>query len=445
MFIRNASLGLLTFLLAAWQASSQTAKRDCPGAGTVVLKVAVDNSYSSAAVVYQLSDPRNFSTAQIEVWDRPTLLFRTQVPVRATGQIVWTPKEEPADTPLALWIRVDDPKLKSDGSDFRAMVGTTGPDEGGAVPELFSQSVVLEEGTESPTVTLAGKNLGEHNTHIRVLEEESPRVWIVREYLPAVLADLEHISVQIPSLYLLKPTVLMLEAVRPGDESGYQVGTQAGGGFSYAKVHVMSKDRPILSSIEPSRVFAGNQTGAAVRILGNGFTNESQVLVSEGGGIEGSYPLKPVFISPHELQIRDDQVGRSTPDADFQLWVQNGDGRHVSDPKTLTLLPTSDFPLAGAKRPSITSVSPYPVPLVDQRSTTGILLKIYGENFRNGDVVIAENGESHSNGKLRTEFLSSQQLNAWLPREMWRSHRLSFKLVTQTSAGTCASEAWPDW
>ena len=218
------------------------------------LKVAFDDSYSFATVAYQLSDLKNFSTAQIEVWDRPTLLFRTQVPVRAKGQIVWTPKEEPADTPLALWIRVDDPKLKSDGSDFTAMVGTTGPDEGGSVPELFRQSVVLEEGTESPTVTLAGKNLGEHNTHIRVLEEESPQVWIVREYLPAVLADLEHSRVQVPSLYLLKPTVLMLEAVRPGDESCYRVGMQGGGGFRYA-----------------SRVSAGNQTGAAVRILGNGF------------------------------------------------------------------------------------------------------------------------------------------------------------------------------
>jgi hypothetical protein len=137
--------------------------------------------------------------------------------------------------------------------------------------------------------------------------------------------------------------------------------------------------------------------------------------------------------------------GSSTLDADFQLWVRNGDDQHVSDPQTLTLLPSPEFPLTGAKRPSITSVSPYPVPLMDQRCSTGIFLNVYGENFKYGDTVIAENGETLGNGQLRTEFISPQQLNVWLPREMWRSHRLSFKLVTQTSSGTCAVEAWQDW
>jgi hypothetical protein len=443
MFSRSLTLGFLAILLVAWQASSQTTKRDCGDAGTMALSVAFDDSYSSATLAYQLSDPKKFSTVQIEVWDRPKLLFQAQAPLRPKGQIVWTPKQEPADTPLALWIRVDDPELKSSGFDPTAMVGTTGPDEGGSVPELFRQSVVFEEGTESPTVTVAGKNLGEHNTHIMLLEEESPQVWIVREYLPAVLADLEHVSVQIPSGYILKPTVLRLEALRPGDESGYEVGTQAGGNFNYVVVHVTSKDRPILTSVEPSSISAGNQTGGAVRILGNGFTNESQVLVSDGGGIDFSYPLKPVFISPHELQVPSSQLGRSYPIADLQLWVRNGDDRHVSDPQTLRLLPTSEFPLAGARRPSIISVSPYPVPLMDQRSRTGILLKVYGENFRNGDTVIAENGEL--DGNLKTEFVSPQQLNAWLPREVWRSHRLSFRLVTQGAAGKCAAEVWQDW
>jgi hypothetical protein len=445
MFIRNVSFVFLTMFVVAWQASSQTAKRDCPSAGTIGLNIA-DDSSSSTTFVYQLSNPKNFSAVQIEVWDRPKLLFRTQVPVLSRGQIVWTPKEEPPDTPYALWLRVEDPQHANDSNDSRAVIGTNGPAEGGLVPELVpNQSILLEEGTESPTVTLAGKDLGEHNTHIMVLEEENPQVWIVREFLPGVPADLEHISVQIPSGYLLKPTVLRLEAVRAGDESGYQVGMQAGGNFGYAAVHVMSKDRPIFTSIEPSRISAGNQTGAAVRILGDGFTNESQVLVSEGGGIQFSYPLKPVFISPNELQIRDDQLGRFTPDGDSQVWVQNGDDRHVSDSQTLTWLPTPEFPLAGAKRYSITSVLPYPVPLIGEPGSTGILLKVYGENFKNGDAVIAENGESLGNGKLRTEFVSPQQLNAWLPREMWRSHRLSFRLVTQTSTGTCASEAWQDW
>jgi hypothetical protein len=209
---------------------------------------------------------------------------------------------------------------------------------------------------------------------------------------------------------------------------------------------LMSKDRPIFSSIEPSRVSAGDQAGATFRILGSGFTNESQVLISEKGGIDFSSTLKPVFISSNELRVtvRDDQLrtGSSTLDPDFQLWVQDGDDQHISDSQTLTLLPTPEFPLAGAKRPSITSVSPYPVPLMDQRSSGAILLKIYGENFKEGDTVIAKNGEPTGEGKLRTEFISSQQLNAWLPQELWRHHQLSFRLVTQTSGGTCAVETF---
>lgn len=446
MYIRTISLWLLTILVAAWQASSQTAKRNCPGSGTIALEVAFDDSYSSATIVYQLSDPRKFSTARIEVWDRPKLLFRTQAPIRPRGQIVWTPKEEQPDTPDALWIRVEDPQHPSDSNDSRVLIGTNGPVEGGVVPELFfHQDIVLEEGTESPVVTAEGTDLTEHNVSVLLFERQNSQVWIAREFLSPALTDLRHISVQIPTEYLSKPTTLGLGAVRRGDESLYHLGTPESGGPPSMTIRVAAKDRPVFTSTEPSQVPAGEKTGAKIRILGTGFTTDSEILVSEGGGINFSYPLNPVFISPNELQISDGQLGRSTPGADFQLWIRNGDDQHVSDPQTLTLLPTPEFPLAGAKRPSITSVSPYPVPLMDEPSSTGIFLQVFGENFRNGDTLIAQNSESQNDGKLRTEFVSPQQLNAWLPRQMWRSHHLSFRLVTQTSVGTCASEAWQDW
>jgi hypothetical protein len=450
MFTRNVSLGFLTILLVAWQASSQTAKHDCRGAGTIALNVAFDDSYSSATVSYRLSDPKKLSTVQIEVWDRPKLLFRTQVPVRHKGQIAWTPKEEPADTPLELSIRVEDPEHPNDTNDSRVVIGTNGPVEGGPVPKLVPyQTTVLEEGAESPVVTAEGKDLSEHNARILLFEQESPQVWIAREFLPAVLTDLRHISVQIPTGYLLKPTALRLRAVRVGDESLYHLGTQEGGVGPSMTIRAMSKDRPVFTGTEPSQVSAGDQGGAVIRILGGGFNAESQVLVSVQGGIDFSSALKPIFMSPNELHVTVPSYllrsASSALDADFQLWVQNGDNQHVSDPQTLTLLPTPEYPLAGAKRASISSVSPYPVSLLDQQNPAGIFLKVYGENFKNGDAVIAENGESRGTGKLRTEFVSPQQLNAWLPREMWRSHRLSFRLITQTSTGTCASEAWEDW
>lgn len=86
---------------------------------------------------------------------------------------------------------------------------------------------------------------------------------------------------QIPSEYLSKPTILQLEAVRVGDDVVRPVGSQVGGGGAFKTIYVMSKDRPLLSTIEPSEVSAADsKDGVTFRILGGGFTAESQVLTS---------------------------------------------------------------------------------------------------------------------------------------------------------------------
>lgn len=297
-------------------------------------------------------------------------------------------------------------------------------------------------------MTILGENLAEDNTRVLLLEEESPNVWITREYLPAALTDLEHVAVQIPSVYLVRPAVFELVAVSTGGEFGFPPGVQRAPDFKSAKIHVMSKDSPVLSGIDPTAASAGNPSGALIRILGTGFTNESQVLVSVEGGIEFSSPFKPTLISPNELQITIDdgqlRTGSSSLGTDFQFWVQNGDNRHVSNPQTLTLLPTPEFPLAGTKRPLISSVSPYPVPLMGQSRSAAVLLKIYGENFTSRDTVIVNNGEPNGEAKLKTEFISAQELHAWLTPELWRKHRVSYRLNTHTSSGKCNVEAWEE-
>jgi hypothetical protein len=399
-------------------------------------------------VAYQLSDPSVLSTAWIEVWDRPTLLFRTRVPTKNKGQIVWLPKEEIAGMPDELQIAIHDPELPNDPTNpSRVVIGTTGPVEGGPVPRLVPETMILEEDASSLYVTVKGKDLSEHNALILLLEQEGPQTWIAREYLPAVLADLEHVYVQIPSRYLSKPTVLQLEAARVGDTIR-AVGSQAGGGVWGATIYVMSKDRPTFSFVEPAELIADQKSDVTVRILGSGFTDGSQVLTTFQGNVaHDSKALKQVFISSRELQVTipSDLLldAKSSPDGQVRLWVRNGDDRHVSDPQTLRLLPTAASPLAGVRPPSITSVSPYPVPLMDYRSPALTQLKVYGENFRKGNRVIAENGDLNWN-KLRTEFISPQELDAWLPREMWRHHRLSFRLVTKSPSGMCAAEAWAE-
>ncbi len=67
MSIRKISLGLLTILLVLPQASSQTAKHDCRGAGTIGLNVAFDDSYSSATLGYQFEQPDQISNRSVPV------------------------------------------------------------------------------------------------------------------------------------------------------------------------------------------------------------------------------------------------------------------------------------------------------------------------------------------------------------------------------------------
>lgn len=45
--------------------------------------------------------------------------------------------------------------------------------------------------------------------------------------------------------------------------------------------------------------------------------------------------------------------------------------------------------------------------------------------------------------KLRTAFVSDQERTAWLPRELWRVHKITFRLVVQKGGKYYATEV-PD-
>ena len=66
-------------------------------------------------------------------------------------------------------------------------------------------------------------------------------------------------------------------------------------------------------------------------------------------------------------------------------------------------------------------------------------LIVRDENFRPNVTVLADtDGGKHQ--ELKTEFISSEKLLAWLPQAMWRVHGLSFRFVIQTVAGEQAVE-----
>jgi hypothetical protein len=79
---------------------------------------------------------------------------------------------------------------------------------------------------------------------------------------------------------------------------------------------------------------------------------------------------------------------------------------------------------------------------MDSRSDASVLLTVHGENFAPGESVLADNGEKEV--KLKTLYVSPQELRAWLPRDLWRDHRLRFRLVVRTAMGRCIADVLED-
>jgi hypothetical protein len=157
--------------------------------------------------------------------------------------------------------------------------------------------------------------------------------------------------------------------------------------------------------------------------------------------------LKPVFISNDELRVHlpserlviDHRWSASRP---IRLWVANDDVFHISEAQEVRVLESVHFPHHPSGDPvaSITHISPYPVPLID--SDASVLLTVHGENFAPGESVLADNGEKEV--KLKTLYVSPQELRAWLPRHLWREHRLRFRLVVRTAMGRCIADVSED-
>jgi hypothetical protein len=83
---------------------------------------------------------------------------------------------------------------------------------------------------------------------------------------------------------------------------------------------------------------------------------------------------------------------------------------------------------------------------MDAHSAKYQIVEIEGENFRPDDRVGAVRDPDYPGdySPLKTEFISDTKLRAWLPREFWRKHQLSYRLLLKTAAGVCASEVFDD-
>jgi hypothetical protein len=73
---------------------------------------------------------------------------------------------------------------------------------------------------------------------------------------------------------------------------------------------------------------------------------------------------------------------------------------------------------------------------MNEHSPEELKVTIHGQNFVAEDKVqFAFGNQSPNDKEVRTEYLSPTTLHAWLPRQLWRKHALSYRLVVVTTAG----------
>jgi hypothetical protein len=204
---------------------------------------------------------------------------------------------------------------------------------------------------------------------------------------------------------------------------------------------VAGKDSPTIDSVEPQTLSCCG-SDASVVLRGGGFTQHSEVTF----GDENSGGAEVTFVSNSELRVRVpaddllDSSGRYARATPLMLYVTN-DPFHFSAPVAVGVAPSAKFkrqPLTAV----INAITPYPVPMMSFRSPRFLTLEINGDNFRLNDVVAYGNGDRI---RLKTQYVSSHHLRAWLPRELWRKHLLSFRLVVETPTGFCTAEAFAKW
>jgi hypothetical protein len=119
----------------------------------------------------------------------------------------------------------------------------------------------------------------------------------------------------------------------------------------------------------------------------------------------------------------------------LRVWVAgNGKKFELSEARDVELQPLGwELP---RKPAAITSVSPFLIELMDEHSPEELSVTIEGENFVPENKVFVEPGNDSRNHKeVRSEYLSPRLLRAWIPRQLWRKHQISYRLVVETSSG----------
>jgi len=180
-------------------------------------------------------------------------------------------------------------------------------------------------------------------------------------------------------------------------------------------------------------------------VRGKGFNEHSQLYAGHSpySVIYGfdQVALNTEYVSPTELRAKadpndiDEPLYKRTHGGldPLHIWVEGDDKRfELSESRDVQVQP-----LPGVRPTAvITSVSTYPVHLMNEHSPEELKVTIHGDNFIPANKAVSAWGNSVENERrLRTEFVSPTTLYAWIPREYWRKHHIVYRLTIETPSG----------
>ena len=110
--------------------------------------------------------------------------------------------------------------------------------------------------------------------------------------------------------------------------------------------------------------------------------------------------------------------------------------RSPGEAATVFQISETDFRRWRPNTAVVTSVSPFPIKLMNEHSPEELKVTIHGENLLAEDKVrFSFGGEVTNDKEVRMEYVSPTMLQAWLPRQLWRKHQIRYRFVVETAAG----------
>jgi hypothetical protein len=383
-----------------------------------------------------MAHPESVREAWIEVLDRPLLLDRKSVAVQAHGEVDWKWddnslhrdwEQQENSLTLSIW----DPNGVSVTCDEHSVM-TAQP--GGEVSKMTvgGRGKFSPDARLNPSLVRVAQNSPEVTFYVTgfdltpkakfdVHSEKGARC--ENRSVHAEVLDLSHARITVGGECLAKAGVLFISS---DDDKEHAVW-----------VHVASPTSPVLLSVSPSEAPADMpQDQLELVVRGSGFTKDSTVyagyLPTAGSYEMPQLPLDTEYVSPTELRTSvdsaygNDALGKQGEK--LRIWVMgNEENFELSEARDIELqLPAGSQRLR--KTALITSVSPFPIQLMDEHSPKELRITIRGENF------IPENKVIFTTGG-RSEYISPHLLRAWIPRQLWRKHQITYRLVVETKSG----------